>query len=136
HREPGVIRNREPRGAVPRSEHLHRLAPDGHRRLERPAALTTEDHLTRGDAHVHDNRVIGAERARPLERGVRVELHIAPGEDLDVPRQYRARVEHLEQRPLVLSWQPLALTVREPSSESAPDDEGGLADSGRPTGGG
>src|SRR5256886_17688833 len=110
---------RSPRGAVARSEHLDRLAPDGRRRLEGPAALAAEDHLARGDADVHDDRVIGAERAGPLERGVRVELRIAPGEDLHVLRQYRARVEPLEQRPLVLGWQRLALPGREPPGEGA-----------------
>src|SRR5256886_11317974 len=34
---------RSPRGAVARSEHLDRLAPDGRRRLEGPAALAAED---------------------------------------------------------------------------------------------
>src|SRR5439155_1220883 len=136
HREPGILGDREPRGAVARSEHLDRLAPDGRRRLEGPAARAAEDHLARGDAHVHDDRVIGAERAGPLERGVRDELRIAPGEDLHVLRQYRARVEPLEQRPLVLGWQRLALPVREPPGEGDADDDGRLADLGRPEVGG
>ncbi|OLB04323.1 MAG: hypothetical protein AUH14_11130 [Candidatus Rokubacteria bacterium 13_2_20CM_69_15_1] len=81
-------------------------------------------------------RVIGAERARPVERRARVELRVAPGDDLHVLRQHGARVEPFEERALVLGGQHLALAVGHLAPEREPDDERWLADLGRPEIGG